>query len=108
MVALMVVASIPNFAQNSCTTNYVDLRNIVTKMGWKVTSDIHGKHNKNSKHYVGKAIDVSIRNKTEFDISILYTITYRWGYIFRDERVKPKGQKVWSSPHIHLQVPSCM
>lgn len=107
MVALMVVASIPNFAQNSCTSNYVDLRKIAIGMGWKVTSEMGGGHNAHSRHYVGKAIDVSVRGKSEFDIIALWTIMDRYGYIFRDERVRPKGQRVWKGKHIHLAVKDC-
>lgn len=76
-------------------------------MGWKVTSEMGGGHNAHSRHYQGKAIDVSVRNRTQFDIDILLTIFDGQGLIVRDERKRPRGQKVWGGPHLHLAVPYC-
>ena len=90
-----------------CNTNYIELGNIVRSMGWTVTSEMGGGHNSHSRHYIGKAIDVRTRDKTEFDIATLYTVITEQGYIFRDERTRPKGQRVYHGAHIHLQIPYC-
>lgn len=92
---------------DDCTASYIELKQIVTNMGWRVTSEMGGGHNAHSRHYQGKAIDISVRQKTQFHIDVLYTIITERGFIFRDERVRPKGQKVWGGPHIHLAVPLC-
>ncbi len=107
---LVLALTITNFGQNIetvCNNSYVDLRNIVTKMGWKVTSEMGGGHNAHSRHYVGKALDISVRNRTDFHITILKVIIEQNGYVFRDERTRPKGQRVWGGSHIHLGVPYC-
>jgi hypothetical protein len=94
-------------ANDVCTNSYVDIRNIVTSMGWTVTSEMGGGHNAHSRHYVGKAIDVRTRGKNEFDIAILFTVLQEEGYTVIDERVRPKGQRVWKGSHVHIQVPYC-
>jgi len=103
---LVLALSLTNFA-DGCNDNYVELRTLVQSMGWKVTSEMGGGHNAHSRHYVGKAIDVSVRERTSFHIMMLQMIVERNGYIFRDERVRPKGQRVWNGPHIHLGIPYC-
>lgn len=95
------------YANDVCRNNYVDLRQIVQGMGWVVTSEMGGGHNAHSLHYQGKAIDISVRNKTVFDIAILYTIIEGLGYAVRDERTRPKGQRVWKGAHMHLAIPFC-
>lgn len=105
LIFLIFAAS--TLGQSICTTHYTDLKPILINMGWVITSTTKGKHNLNSRHYLGKAIDISVRNKTEFDIMMLYIVLEGQGYQVLDERVRPKGQKVWHGPHIHVQVPDC-
>lgn len=110
-LALLLAFFVPNLGQNSpstaCKSTYVDLRNIVQAMGWTVTSEMGGGHNAHSKHYLGKAIDIRSRGRTEFDIAVLYSVLEPMGYKIRDERKRPKGQRVWRGPHFHIEVPYC-
>lgn len=108
LLLLVLMLPISVVSQDNCHYDYVDLRTIVTRMGWVVTSEMGGGHNAHSRHYVGKAIDVSVRNKDQFDIDILTTVLHdRWGLIVRDERKRPRGQKVWRGSHLHLSIPYC-
>jgi hypothetical protein len=91
----------------ACTETYRDLTKMVTAMGWKVTSEMGGGHNAHSKHYRGKAIDVSVRRRTQFHVDILTMVMDRWGYVVFDERRRPKGQRVWGGPHLHIYIPDC-
>lgn len=92
---------------NPCETHFTELKGIARGMGFVVTSEMGGGHNGHSKHYRGKAIDVRSRGKSNFQIDMLQMIVERHGYLFRDERVRPRGQRRWSGPHIHLSVPDC-
>lgn len=94
-------------AHDVCQNNYIDIRNLVTSMGWTVTSEMGGGHNAHSRHYVGKAVDIRTRGRSDFDIAMLFTVLENIGYEIRDERVRPKGQRVWKGAHIHIQVPYC-
>lgn len=104
---LLIVFGVNNLAQ-VCQTNYIDLRDIVTKMGWRVTAEMGGPHNAHSKHFKGKAIDVSVRGRTEFHVVVLIQVLEGAGYSVFDERIRPIGQKVWTGPHLHLSVPDCV
>lgn len=107
ILTVICVATSSALANDVCRNYYTELKEIVEHMGWKVTSAMGGGHNAHSLHYIGKAIDVSVRGKGEFDILMLYTIMENQGYRVRDERKRPKGQKVWGGPHIHLSIPFC-
>src|ERR1051325_2581038 len=52
-------------------------------------------HNTNSKHYTGQAIDVDYRG---VDVPSLSQAATASGFKLRDERTRPKGQKVWGGP----------
>lgn len=106
---ILVLASFTFGQTNSkaCQTNYIEIKNIVTAMGWIVTADVGKKHNGGSKHYSGKAVDVSVRGRTEFHIAVLDEVLKNLGYYLFDERVRPKHQKIWTGPHLHIQVPNC-
>jgi hypothetical protein len=80
------------------------LRAFAEQRGFYVTSDNTGKHNVGSKHYLGRAIDVRTHDKTQIQCEAFIAEAKAAGITVRDERVKPKGQKVWSGPHIHLEV----
>lgn len=107
ILAIIWIAASSAFANDTCRNHYIELKNIVTQMGWRVTSEMGGGHNAHSLHYRGKALDISVRGRDEFDIAMLYTVMGEQGYYVRDERKRPKGQKVWKGPHLHLSVPNC-
>lgn len=75
-----------------------------TKNGFVVTSTTGGKHNLNSKHGIGKAIDVSVRRKTNDEVMFFIDLCKTSGYKILDERKKPIGQKVWTGPHLHIEI----
>lgn len=62
-------------------------------------------HNRNSAHYRGDALDVSVRGKTGAQVDALEAAAKDLGLIVRDERARPKGQKIWDGAHIHLEWP---
>jgi hypothetical protein len=103
---LVLALSLTNFA-DVCNDSYVDLRNLVTKMGWTITSEMGGGHNAHSRHYVGKAIDIRSRGRDEFHVTMLFMVLENQGYIVKDERTRPKGQRVWKGAHFHLGIPYC-
>lgn len=107
ILAIIFLCSVPAYSNDVCRLDYMDIKNVVERMNWKVTSTTGGRHNKNSKHYIGKAVDVSVRGKTDFDVAVLFTVLENIGFIVKDERVRPKGQKVWGGAHIHISVPYC-
>lgn len=90
-----------------CESHYTELKAIAMGMGFIVTSEMGGGHNAHSRHYRGKAVDVRSRGKSDFQIDMLRLIVEQNGYEFRDERIRPKGQRVWKGPHIHLAIPYC-
>ncbi len=105
---IVLILAFAGFAKaDVCSLYSFDLRHIVTSMGWVVTSERGGGHNAHSRHYRWKAIDVSVRNKSDFDIAVLFTVLENQGYIVRDERKRPKNQKVWKGAHIHIGIPEC-
>ncbi len=69
-----------------------------------VTSTTGGKHNSGSKHGKGLAIDVRTRDKTNAQVLEFIKFMQSKGYRVLDERVKPPLQKVWSGPHLHIEV----
>jgi peptidoglycan L-alanyl-D-glutamate endopeptidase CwlK len=69
---------------------------------WAVTSTTGGVHNVGSNHGKGRAIDVSVKNKTSQQIADFKKLAQSQGYRVLDERVRPKGQKKWDGPHLHL------
>ncbi|MDQ3747963.1 MAG: tape measure protein [Acidobacteriota bacterium] len=81
----------------------VQLRKIAEGLGFVVTSTIGGKHNLGSKHGKGLAIDVRTRDKTPQEIEFLIGELEKKGVFVRDERRRPKGQKVYGGPHLHLE-----
>ncbi len=71
--------------------------------GLQVTSTTGGKHNKGSLHSRGRAIDVRTRGVSSRKLNAFMRDARKHGYEVHDERVRPRGQKVWSGPHIHIQ-----
>lgn len=84
--------------------DYHDLVAFAKAEDFFVTSTNGGKHNKGSKHYLGRAIDVRTWNKTPEECEAFMKKAENLGIKVRDERTQPPGQKVWSGPHIHLEV----
>lgn len=85
--------------------NWETLSKFAKEDGFVVTSTTGGTHNKGSKHGRGLAIDVRTRDKTPEQIEAFIQKAKDEGYIVHDERVHPKGQKVWSGPHLHIELP---
>jgi hypothetical protein len=79
-----------------------NLINFSKTNGWNVTSTTGGDHNVGSKHGKGRAIDVSVKNKTPQQIADFMKLAQSQGYRVLDERVRPKGQKKWDGAHLHL------
>ncbi len=74
-------------------------------LGFRVTSTTGGKHNSKSLHARGRAVDFSVRGKTDAQVRSFIEKMRAAGYSVRDERKHPTGQKVWSGPHIHVSSP---
>lgn len=74
---------------------------------WKliVTSTTGGRHNKGSLHPLGRAIDVDSKGMSDDYVDRITQEAKRSGIQVIDERRRPAGQKVWSNPHLHLQIP---
>lgn len=105
-VVLVLVLSGSVFAE-PCTHNYKKIADMADELGFTVTSTTGGRHNPNSKHYMGKAIDVSVKGKSDLVVDLFMQIMADLGYVVLDERVRPAGQKVWTGPHIHVHSPMC-
>jgi hypothetical protein len=77
--------------------------------GLVITSGRGGRHNPGSKHYLGKALDFSVRHDrrgnpiTEERWEHLARDAREHGMLLRDERQRPPGQAVWSGPHGHVE-----
>lgn len=85
------------------------------KLGINPSSTNTGKHNMGSKHYHGSAFDLGVN--TSFGGSIKKMNEFKENFErmkqknplysrFRlvDETVRPKGQKVWSGAHLHIEL----
>jgi murein L,D-transpeptidase YcbB/YkuD len=86
--------------------NFRDLKRFAEAQKFFVTSITGGKHNRASKHALGLAIDVRTRDKTNEQIGLFVHKCAALGVRVRDERKRPTGQKVWSAPHLHLEITS--
>src|SRR5687768_2251179 len=84
-----------------------NLLNFANEQGLKLVGDSAsgrvptGGHNKGSKHYAGQAIDVEHNG---VDVDALSRAASARGFKLRDERTRPKGQKVWGGSHLHIEV----
>jgi RHS repeat-associated protein len=63
-------------------------------------------HNVGSRHYQGNAIDIRTCDKSDKEVEDFIKFMSSQGYTVKDERVRPPGQKVWSGPHVHIEVPT--
>lgn len=84
---------------------YKEMVKVAKENGFRVTSTTGDKHNTGSAHYDGRAIDVSVRNKSAADIERLEKAAKENNWKVRDERTRPPNQKVWSGPHLHIEAP---
>lgn len=81
-----------------------DLISFVKEKGLTPGSTTGGRHNTGSKHYSGNAVD--IKNSGSFSNEQVVGLkggAAARGFLVRDERARPKGQKVWGGPHLHLE-----
>jgi RHS repeat-associated protein len=85
--------------------DYHELQIFSKEEGFTVTSTTGGAHNIGSAHYLGKAVDVRTWDHTAAQVDSFMGAARNEGYLVGDERVRPTGQKVWSGPHLHLQLP---
>jgi len=86
------------------TGDYRELVDFARSRGFTVTSTNGGRHNPGSAHYEGRAIDVRTRDKTSAQIDQFIREARAAGYHVADERRRPRGQRVWSGPHLHLEI----
>jgi hypothetical protein len=84
--------------------DFKDLSALAKENNFVVTSAKGGQHNVGSKHYLGLAIDVRTRGKSESAINEFMKICRAHGLIVRDERTRPTNQKVWSGAHLHIEI----
>lgn len=94
-----ITATVPQQFQS-----WRDLAAFAKSRGFTVTSTTGGGHNDGSKHYLGLAIDVRTRDKSPQEVAALIKEAQGLGIVVKDERTRPVGQKVWSGPHIHLEI----
>ncbi len=84
--------------------NYSDISRIADQWGFTVTSTTGGEHNTGSAHYQGRAIDVSVKKKSEQQITDFMNALRKAGIKVLDERVRPNSQAVWGGAHLHIQI----
>jgi hypothetical protein len=90
----------------NCKEPWVGMKAWAEKKGWRVTAGKEGGHNTGSLHAKGRAIDVSVRGKSDAEVNQFISDAKASGMNVRDERVHPPGQAKWSGPHLHLSVPT--
>lgn len=86
------------------TGDYRELVDFARARGFTITATNGGRHNPGSAHYRGLAADVRTRDKTSAQVEQFMREARAAGYIVHDERRRPPGQRVWSGPHLHLQI----
>ncbi len=74
--------------------------------GLSITSFMGGKHNHGSLHGVGRAFDFDHKGISNQRFKELQGIFAKLGGRLVDERVRPKGQRVWGGPHFHGEFPA--
>ena len=81
------------------------LEALAAKHHFRVTSTTGGHHAPGSLHYLGRAIDVSVRGKSDREIEVLLEDAKAQGFRWLDERHPPWDGRTWSGSHIHLSDP---
>ena len=88
---------------------FASVGEIIEPFGATITSTTGGQHNVGSLHGQGRAVDIgmgaSATDAVRANADALMAGLKAQGYIVRDERTRPKGQKVWGGPHIHVELP---
>jgi TP901 family phage tail tape measure protein len=84
---------------------YKKLEEYAGLQGFTVTSAMDGTHNAGSLHALGRAIDVRTSDKNATQIADFMEDALSRGIRVLDERRRLPGEKVWSGPHLHLEVP---
>jgi hypothetical protein len=79
-----------------------EMRRFFSEMGFTVTRTFGDALNKGSLHPLGKAADISIRGKTEEQITNLIAAAIEHGYRLFDERIKRAGV-YQTGPHLHFE-----
>lgn len=70
--------------------------------GLIVTSTTGGSHVRGSMHYLGRAIDVRTRGKSQEFIEDVMAAARNAGFRVLDERADP-GHGKWTGPHLHIE-----
>ncbi len=86
------------------TGDYRELAAFARQHGFTVTSTTGGSHNTGSAHYQGRAVDVRTRDHSAAEVEQFMREARAAGYHVGDERRRPAGQRVWSGPHVHLEI----
>lgn len=89
-------------AAGKASMNWRELKRFAEEHGFDVTSTTGGKHNAGSLHPLGWAVDVRTRDKSKAEIEEFMATARAAGINVRDERKRPKNQKEWGGPHLHL------
>lgn len=81
------------------------LTGLSKEFGINVTSTTGDTHNTGSKHFKGLAIDIdhTLASANPEKWSQFTSTLSSNGYRVVDERVRPKGQAVWTGPHFHIE-----
>ena len=84
---------------------YGAVEGILKPFGARVTSTTGDEHNAGSLHPSGAAMDIGVK---EFDPArqeaLLTALRADPRLYVVDERERPRGQAVWSAPHIHVEI----
>jgi hypothetical protein len=81
----------------------IRLKRFARGRAFRVTSGSGGKHNEGSLHYLWRAVDVSVRGKSEGEIQSFIRQARTAGYRVIEERRRPPEQKVWGGAHLHVE-----
>jgi hypothetical protein len=87
-------------APKPTTSNLPTLTAFANQFGYRVGSTTKGRHNAGSLHRSGNAIDIGHEG---VDYNELVKNAEAYGLRVRDERAHPKGQRVWTGPHFHVE-----
>lgn len=80
------------------------LLSFLQEKGLTPGSTTGGRHNLNSRHYTGNAVDIKGSGGfSDAQVSALAQEAASRGFRLRDERTRPARQAVWGGPHVHLE-----
>jgi len=91
--------------QGGISNDHVMLRKLVESRGFVVTDGYATKgHNPGSKHYVGKAVDVRTKDRSDAEIEAFIQEMKALGVKVVDERKgPPRPGMTWTNEHLHLE-----